>query len=157
MPVLGIDVGNCGAIALIDDDGQLVEVHDTPTLNNGPKGRPTINAPLLAELIAKTHIDIIYVEYVGPRPGEGAVGAFAFGRAKGIIEGIAAGLNIPVKFITAPTWKRVIGIPPGKDGVKNMARGEAIRRWPGRAELFKLQKHDGRAEACLIAVAGRTL
>jgi hypothetical protein len=37
---------------------------------------------------------------------------------------------------------------------KDMARGEAIRRWPGRAGLFARGKDDGRAEAALIGIAG---
>ena len=48
-----------------------------PVLKDGPKGRPTVNAPLLASLVAKWHASEAFVEYVGARPGEGAVGAFA--------------------------------------------------------------------------------
>jgi crossover junction endodeoxyribonuclease RuvC len=59
-----------------------------------------------------------------------------------------------VTFLTPPVWKRAIGIPPGKDGAKDAARSEAIRRWPGQAGLFARVKDDGRAEAALIAVAG---
>jgi hypothetical protein len=51
-------------------------------------------------------------------------------------------------------WKRAVGIPPGKDGAKDAARSEAIRRWPQKADLFARVKDDGRAEAALIAVAG---
>ena len=95
-----------------------------------------------------------YVEYVGARPGEGAVGAFAFGRSRGVIEGVLGALAIPVTFIAPAAWKRTIGIPPGKEGAKDAARAEAIRRWPEHAALFARKKDDGRAEAALIAVAG---
>jgi crossover junction endodeoxyribonuclease RuvC len=37
---------------------------------------------------------------------------------------------------------------------KDAARAEAIRRWPGQAQLFARVKDDGRAEAALIAIAG---
>lgn len=50
----------------------------------------------------------------------------------------------------------VVGIPPGKDGAKDAARSEAIRRWPDKASLFARKSDDGRAEAALIAVAGLT-
>jgi crossover junction endodeoxyribonuclease RuvC len=53
-----------------------------------------------------------------------------------------------------PVWKRAVGIGPGKAGAKDMARSEAIRRWPDMAGLFARAKDDGRAEAALIAVAG---
>jgi crossover junction endodeoxyribonuclease RuvC len=59
-----------------------------------------------------------------------------------------------VAFLTPPTWKRAVGIAPGKDGAKDAARSEAIRRWPHQAEFFARVKDDGRAEAALIAVAG---
>jgi crossover junction endodeoxyribonuclease RuvC len=152
--ILGIDIGLKGAIALLEESGELIEVLDMPCLADGPKGRSAISAPLLAGILAKTRAAHAYVEHVGPRPGEGAVGGFAFGRCKGVIEGVLAAHGVPVTFLTPPSWKRVIGIPPGKDGAKDLARSEAIRRWPAHASLFALKKSDGRAEAALIAVAG---
>jgi len=153
MVVLGIDLGVNGAIAVLEE-GSLISVHDMPTLKDGPVARRTVNAPLLAEIIATSHATMAYVEHVGVRPGEGAVGAFAFGRSRGVVEGVCAGLAVPCVFITSPTWKRIVGIAPGKLGAKDAARSKAIQRWPASADLFKLVKHDGRAEACLIAYAG---
>ena len=153
MTVAGIDVGARGAIATLSGN-ELVAVHDMPVLHDGPKNRATINAPLLAEILAKSHADLALIEWVGVRPGEGAVGAFAFGRARGVCEGVCAALGIPVQFITAPVWKRLHGIAPGKNGAKDAARSKAIARWPERADLFARVKDDGRAEACLIAAAG---
>jgi len=80
--VLGIDIGVEGAVATLTPEGQLINVVDMPCLNDGPAGRRAINAPLLAEIVAKSHATQAFIEYVGPRPQEGAVGAFAFGRAK---------------------------------------------------------------------------
>jgi hypothetical protein len=152
--VLGGDLGIIGAIAAVDDTAGLIDVIDMPTLTDGPAGRRTINAPLLASIMSKWHARIAYLEYVAARPGEGAVGAFSFGRSRGVAEGVCAALAIPVAFITPPSWKRAVGIQPGKDGAKDAARAEAIRRWPAHAALFARKKDDGRAEAALIAVAG---
>jgi len=58
-----------------------------PTLQDGPAGCRAVNAPLLASIIFKSHADQAFVELAGARPGEGAVGAFAFGRARCVIEG----------------------------------------------------------------------
>ena len=153
MIVVGIDIGVSGAIAVLEDD-QIIAVHDMPVLIDGPKNRRTVNAPLLADILANSHSYKAYVEWVGVRPGEGAVGAFAFGRSRGIVEGVCAGLDIGVEFVTSPKWKRIVGIAPGKLGAKDAARSKAIARWPDKAELFKRVKDDGRAEACLIAYAG---
>ena len=152
--ILGADLGNGGAFALVATSGDLLDVIDAPLLRDGPKGRPTINAMLLATSLAKWRACRAFVEHVGPRPGEGSMSSFSFGRARGIAEGIFATLAIPVTFITAPAWKRLIGIPPGRDGAKDAARAAAIGRWPDKAALFARKCDDGRAEACLIAVAG---
>jgi crossover junction endodeoxyribonuclease RuvC len=151
--ILGIDIGAQGAIAALTDTGELLDVWDMPCLRDGTKNRRTVNAPLLAEIIYKSHADRAYVERVGPRPMEGAVGAFAFGNAAGVVRGCLAAAAIPAVYITPVTWKRVVGVPPGKD-MKDRARSIAINRWPGKAELFKRKMDDGRAEAALIAIAG---
>jgi crossover junction endodeoxyribonuclease RuvC len=152
--ILGIDPGIGGALALLSDAGELVDVLDMPVLRDGPKGRAAVNGPLLAEAIYRWHATRAYVELVGARPGEGAVGAFSFGRSRGIIEGVLAAAGVPVEMIAPPAWKRAVGIGPGRAGAKDMARSEAIRRWPGKAGLFARVKDDGRAEAALIAIAG---
>jgi crossover junction endodeoxyribonuclease RuvC len=151
--VLGIDVGREGAVAILEG-GELVNVLDMPTLNNGPKNRPAINGPLLAQLIAESHATEAFIEAIGPRPFEGVVQSFSFGRAKGLVEGVAAALNVSITWLTAPQWKRLANIPAGKDGVKDMARAECCQRWLSRASLFARKRDDGRAEACLIAIAG---
>ena len=153
MSALGVDIGASGALALLDDNGQLVDVWDMPCLFDGPKNRRTVNAPLLAEIVYKSHAGRAYVEHVGPRPLEGAVGAFAFGDSKGVVRGVLAAAAIPTIFITPPQWKRIVGVPPGKD-MKDMARSNAINRWPGKAALFGRKMDDGRAEAALIGLAG---
>jgi crossover junction endodeoxyribonuclease RuvC len=152
--IFGIDLGISGALAVLSPVGELLEVHDMPTLNDGPAGRRAVNAALLAGIVAKSHAVKAYVEFVGARPGESAVGAFSFGGSRGVVEGVMAALGLPVAFLTPPQWKRLAGIPPGRDGAKDAARSEAIRRWPAQAALFAHVKDDGRAEAALIAVAG---
>ncbi len=155
MKILGIDIGSCGAIALLDaETGALIEVADMPILRDGPKNRPCVNAPLLAEVIYRFHAGAAIIEYVGARPGEGPTGAFAFGRSRGVVEGVLGACGVPCSFITPPVWKRAVGIAPGKDGAKDAARSQAIRRWPQHAGLFARVKDDGRAEAALIAIAG---
>ena len=48
MTILGIDPGKSGAVvAVLDEGGELLKVHDTPSTLE-PNGRSTTNAPLLA-------------------------------------------------------------------------------------------------------------
>jgi crossover junction endodeoxyribonuclease RuvC len=152
--IIGVDIGSAGALALLDASGELLEVFDMPILRDGPKGRPNVNAALLAEIVFKSHATQAFIEYVGARPGEGAVGAFAFGRSRGVVEGVLAACGVAATHLAPPTWKRAVGIPAGRERAKDAARSEAIRRWPAQASLFARVKDDGRAEAALIAVAG---
>jgi crossover junction endodeoxyribonuclease RuvC len=82
--IIGVDLGTGGALALLTPQGDLIEVADVPVLRDSPKNRPAVNAPLLADLIWKWHAAEAFIEYVGSRPGEGAVGAFAFGRSRAL-------------------------------------------------------------------------
>ena len=154
MAVLGIDIGGRGGVAILSEAGELIDVIDMPCLEDGPKGRRSVNAALLAEIIGGAGATLAYVEQVGPRPTDGSVQAFAFGRCKGVAEGVLAACGVPVAFLAPPVWKRLVGIAPGKAGAKDAARSEAIRRWPGKAALFSRIRDDGRAEAALIGLAG---
>jgi crossover junction endodeoxyribonuclease RuvC len=152
--ILGIDIGSKGAIALLNEAGELLEVHDMPILRDGTAKRPTVNGPLLASIIFRSHATRAFVEFVSARPGEAPSGAFAFGRSRGVIEGVLAAAGIPATFMAPAAWKRSVGIPPGREGAKDAARSRAIARWPAKADLFARVKDDGRAESALIAVAG---
>ena len=152
--VIGIDPGIAGALALLSRSSELIEVADMPVLRDGSAGRASVNAPLLADLLVQWHAQEIICEFVAARPKEGPTGAFSFGRSRGVIEGACAALGLPIRFVTPPSWKRLIGIPPGKDGAKDRARSEAIRRWPDKAALFARVRDDGRADVSLIAIAG---
>jgi crossover junction endodeoxyribonuclease RuvC len=149
--VLGIDIGLSGALALLDNDGTLLSVEDMPCLKDGPAGRRAVNAPLLAQIVFASHADHAFVESVNARPGEGPTGAFAFGRARGVIEGVLAAAGLPCGFLTPSTWKRAVGLTLAS---KDAARSEVIRRYPAKSDLFKHKCDDGRAEAVLIAIAG---
>jgi len=152
--LIGLDIGATGAIALLTGAGELIDIWDMPVLADGPAGRRAVNPALLAELVFASHATRAFVEHVSARPGEGPTGAFAFGRARGCVEGCLAATAIPTAFLTPATWKRLVGIPPGRTGAKDAARSEAIRRWPAHAKLFARVKDDGRAEAALIGLAG---
>lgn len=148
---LGVDPGLDGALAVLTEDGRLMRTHDMPTLEDGPKGRRTIAAPLLATLIAKSGVVQAFVEKVATRPGEGAVGAFAFGRGVGILQGIFAAFDMPVVLITPQYWRKYHGL---SKEAKDASRSKSIALWPDKSELFARVKDDGRAEAALIGLAG---
>jgi crossover junction endodeoxyribonuclease RuvC len=142
-------IGAAGAIAHLDSQGSLIEVCDFPVSHDGPKNRRAVNALLLASIVFKTRAEHAFVEFVGARPGEGAVGAFAFGRSRGTM--VLAACGAACIFIAPAAWKHALGLSFTS---KDAAPSEAIRRWSAHAALFACVKDDGRAEAGLIAVAG---
>jgi crossover junction endodeoxyribonuclease RuvC len=152
MTVLGIDPGLDGALALLDCRGKVIEIVDMPTVPVviNKKNRRQVPPALLASVIERLAPSVAFLEHVSTRPGEGAVGAFSFGRSFGCLEGVLATLQIPVTLVYPATWKRALNIPADKGG----ARMKAMSLFPEVADQFKLKKHDGRAEAGLIALYG---
>lgn len=145
---LGIDPGLSGALALLE--GEALEVHDIPTLQIGTKRQ--IDEYALARLIdALSHrVKEVWLEQVGTRPGEGAVGAFSFGKGYGLIRGVCAANFLPIHDVTPATWKRALRV----SGDKDEARARASALFPRHGQNWPLKKHDGRAEASLIALYG---
>jgi crossover junction endodeoxyribonuclease RuvC len=150
--VLGIDPGAHGAIAVLDETGDLLAVEDMPSTPEA-SGRTATNAPLLAGILARSQARVVFCEIVGARPTDAKVAAFSFGRARGVIEGCAGALGLPIVFLTPPTWKRLADIPPGIEN-KDLARTRAIAPWPTMAEMFARKCDVDRAESALIGLAG---
>ena len=151
-PILAIDIGRSGALALLTVAGDLLAVEDMPCVADGPAYRPGINGALLAAIVRRWAPAEAVVEHVAARPKEAPSGAFSFGRSRGVIEGVLGAQAVPTRFVTPAWWKRRAGIPPGRD-MKDVARSKALARWPARAEWFaRVQDHD-RAEAALLGLA----
>lgn len=146
---IGVDPGINGAIAAVSANGDLISSVDFPVLGVGRKRE--INLPHLRRIIAdivgtsKAHA---CVEQVGARPGQGVVSMFRFGRATGQIEGLLAGLLVPVIRITPQRWRKTMAIPSGAEG-KEASVLSASQLFMS-ADFTKKKDHN-RAEAALIA------
>jgi crossover junction endodeoxyribonuclease RuvC len=150
--VLGIDPGVRGAVAVLSGVGELIDVIDMPETLEA-NGRHATNAVLLAEIVARSQASRIFCEFVAARPTDAKVAAFAFGRARGVIEGIAGAYDLRIDWVTPPTWKRFAGVPPGREN-KDVARTKAIARWPTHAQLFARKCDVDRADAAFIGECG---
>lgn len=153
MNIIGIDPGISGAISFFRS-GALQSVSDLPVVEvSVGKGKrkqlvPASLASLLDHLTgAPTRA---YLEQVASRPGEGAVGAFSFGRGFGQIEGVLAAMEIPYTLVPPGKWKKALGV----NADKGDARMRASREFPSFAPQFARVKDDGRAEAALIGLYG---
>ena len=152
--IAGIDPGITGAIAWLSPDGFLIEVEDLPVVEVkvGTSMRRRMVPAILGDMLgeAPRRPAHVFLEEVSSRPGEGAVGAFSFGRGFGQIEGVLAGLNIPFTLVRPAAWKKAMGVPADKGS----ARLRASQLWPGAAKRFARVKDDGRSEAALIGLWG---
>jgi len=153
---LGIDPGLKGAIALLTNDG-LQAVFDMPTASerHGKESRSSVCAHSLRDILLNmqhTHgkIRVAVVERVGAMPKQGVTSSFRFGYGAGQVEGVLAALCVPTEFVRPQTWKKQLGL--GSDKAQSLTLARA--KWP-YSESFTLKKHDGRAEAALLAEYGR--
>jgi crossover junction endodeoxyribonuclease RuvC len=149
---LGIDPGLSGALALLDTETGKITVRDVPVheLKRNGKTKREIDLYALARLMddmAKGQGTCIVVEQVGSMPGQGVSSVFAFGKAYGILLGVAASTFCPIEFVTPQVWKRAMGVTASKDG----SRAKASMLFPTYSASWARVKDDGRAEAVLIA------
>jgi len=143
MRLVGVDPGIHGALAVYDH-GDLESVHDMPVLDGQADGGA------LGELFEEWLPDMVVVERVQAMPKVGTVASFSLGMNYGIVLGAATALSHPLITLRPTEWKRRMGLI-GKP--KEASRRLAIELWPKHAPMFRLVKHDGRAEAALIARA----
>ena len=66
----------------------------------------------------------------------------------GALIACVAANKTPMHLVTPNKWKKHFNLSSDKDTSRQLA----IQRFPDHYELFKLKKHDGRAEASLICL-----
>lgn len=148
--IIGIDPGNTGALALIDDDG-FVDVVDMPLVANGKKQQvnPSELAKVVQSMMALGAKKAI-LEKVGAMPGQGVTSMFNFGMGFGVIQGVLSAVELPYTLVTPQRWKKAASLI-GKE--KDNARTLAQQLYPS-APLGR-KKDIGRADAILIARYGQ--
>ena len=140
--VLGIDPGQEGALAFLNETGLIWELEDMPLLGK------EINAHMLTRLIeGYGPIKMAAVEQAHSMPQQGRASIFNYGVGYGKILGVLAALEVPTTFYTSGQWKKHWRL----NNDKALSRRRATERWPMYADAFKRVKDDGRAEACFIA------
>lgn len=154
--VLGIDPGLSGACVLLNS--QSIVVFDMPTHTvkvNGATKRQIDLYQLGNWLdIHRAGVSRAVIELVGSMPKQGVTSSFNFGFTAGAIQGAVAANQIPMVLVRPNIWKRAFGLI-GQD--KDASRAAASRLAPQWAGNWSLAKHDGRAEAFLLAYYGSKL
>jgi hypothetical protein len=154
--ILGIDPGLSGALATFDTSDRSVEVFDMPTYYTKVNGRNsgTTDCNSLARLLFKIGLndgaDIAFLEHIHTMPKDAAASAGKLMENFGALRGILAAYEIPVTLVRPLQWKKVMSLTSDKE----LSRRRASELLPHAAHLWPLKKHDGRAEAVLLAVYG---
>lgn len=148
---LGIDPGLSGALAFFDPITNEMEVFDMPThtIKVSKKSKRVINLCELATIVdcRAESTKMAIIEEVGAMPGQGVTSMFSFGFSAGCVQMAVVANYISLRLVRPAIWKKVMGVKADKDG----ARQTASRLMPRHARHWPLVKHDGRAEAALLA------
>lgn len=154
MVIAGIDPGKSGALALLHADGSA-QFFDVPTVKLRGKDRPawTEWANDWTAALKWAAPDMVVIEDVSARPGQGVTSMFTFGRSLGFAHGlVTAACDCPVHFVTPSVWKAKLGLlNSGKGASREVCRTLFPSTTPDVARV----KDDGRAEAALLAHYGR--
>jgi len=142
--IMGFDPGLTGGIAVIHN-GKLVAVHEMPVLGGKVDGLG------IDEILSEVEPDVCYVEQLQAFPKNGVIASFSLGYSYGVTVGVIQANAVKLVQVRPTEWKKKMGLT-GKD--KNASRGLARELFPEFASSFKLVKHDGVAEAALIARFG---
>lgn len=151
MFVVGIDPGLHGGISGINFDTRVLWSIETPLQILDPETKKIdYDIPRIASLLRASNPDLVYMENVHSMPKQGVSSTFLFGKGFGILLGVIGTLGYPLKLVTPRVWKSKLGITADKE----TARLKADELFPACSAFWKLKKHDGLAEAALLAYYG---
>ena len=154
--ITGIDPGVSGAAVTLDGmTGDIIAQSNLPFVKTGKRNRLD-SLCFLTQLKALHKPDIIIIEDVAARPGNGAAAMFAFGEGAGRVQGVCtAYLENDVILVTPQKWQGCVlpVVLTYKDMLHNdpkqRARLAASVIWPGFPDL----KNSGYVDAALIALS----
>lgn len=143
---IGIDPGLSGALAVLGSDRGLELIVDLPIVRDRSLAWVD-GGELQAILIDATRgrPACALVERVGSMPKQGIASAFKFGCGLGSVLSVLQAVRVSIEFTTPAAWKAALHL--GTDKRASIDRARLLYPY---ADLT-LAKHDGRAEALLIA------
>ena len=148
--ILSIDVGLTGAIVSFSHPHSPDKIWDMPVMESEYGKGNVINPYFLADIFAEAKEDgasHVYIEQVSAMPNQGVSSMFKFGSSFGVLQGVSAGFDLPMTFITPQRWKKYHNLIGTK---KDDARLLAIELFPDHKDNLKRKKDGGRADALLI-------
>ena len=148
MLISGVDIGKKGAIAFINSKTLRAEVYAMP--------EDFLEVISLFERKLQEDMLLVLVEKQQAFPKQGVVSTFKLGIQYGMILGILKALKIPYEEISAKKWQKVMLGNYGKKirkEIKQLSLEKAKSLFP----YLDIGRHDGKADALLIAEYGRRI
>ena len=146
MLYVGIDPGLTGAWGMIDHHGCYWSCGDMHHNEDGILDTERIWDEMCQ---AKDGMDTkVFIEKVHSMPKQGVSSTFKFGMAFGGALSLARRFKTEMVMVTPQLWKKTLVLNSDKQQSLDMAR-EIFPQAP-----LRLKKHNGRAEALLIALYG---
>jgi len=154
MITIGIDSGQTGGLAALNDQGKLLGFRRMPVMQIKKKKAFDLRAAdawlrsiVVAQDITPDASEIeIVLEQVHAMPRQGVSSSFQFGRMYGGVEAWALGTGCSLLHVTPSVWKKAMGLTSMKRQSMDMAR---VRF--GDNPIWKVLANDGIAEAALLA------
>jgi crossover junction endodeoxyribonuclease RuvC len=140
--VIGIDPGKTGAIAVVGQSTALIW--------DWPGDEQAVADLVRDEILFNSALDVALVAIEGQQamPKQGVSSTFKLGANFGVWLGVLAMTGWPVRVVRPQEWQR--GLLRAGDGEgKDRSLAAARRLFP--AVDLRLKKHNGRADALLIA------
>ena len=153
MMIIGIDPGVSGSICFFKD-GQIIDVIEMPTMNEGKKNKKQVNgSQIYNEIFKRIDRDVttntrVVIEHVTAMPGQGVTSMFNFGQSFGILKGICSAMQLPMYFVRPAKWKKYFNLINSE---KDASRTRAIEIFPYFSSQLSKKKDSNKADAILIA------
>lgn len=160
MLVVGIDPGLDGGLTalLAQRPTPYVRASEPMPTIGGAKGKRLIDAAGVKRFLAAWSPDLVIIERVGARTGQGVTSMFNFGYGAGLIEGIVFAMGFRVEFVLPQEWQKEVyrGLPRDnpKPSVIFCQRTYPAFDWRGTER--SRTPHDGKTDSCCIAYYGVT-
>ena len=149
-PVIGIDPGLSGGIAILEDD--KVRLEKMPVLVDSKTGRRHVCVSKLKEILSTSLPAFVVLEKAQPMPRDGSMGSFRYGECFGTISAVVEMLGFECLQVHPATWKTAMALKGAtKDDSRAMAT-EIVGK-----DVFSKKNSHNLAEALLLAQYGRKI
>jgi len=146
---LGIDPGFSGALAVLDENLQVIHYQDMPVIHVAKKRE--LNEPELRNIFQRfsphyTNLTV-GIEKSQTMPNQGVVSSGRYMASYGFLRGLCVGMGLPYILIRPPSWKKVMLADMPKE------KGSSIQKVGQLYPDIKLtrKKDHGISDAILIA------